>query len=97
MRSLEELSPFGTVGQKLRIFQQCASFLKTEEKTRLHFHALSDSEHSRVLQNRYTQLKIWLAAAEGLSKIASGTEEDDAELRNLIASVEHEENTGRSL
>ncbi|KAH9809926.1 hypothetical protein DFH28DRAFT_1034857 [Melampsora americana] len=97
MRFLEELSPFGSVGQKGKVFHQCAFLLKTKEKTRQYFHALSDSENSRVLQCRYTQLKIWLAAAEGWSKIASGTEEEDAELRRLIAAVEHEEDTSRSL
>ncbi|KAH9807239.1 hypothetical protein DFH28DRAFT_1139801 [Melampsora americana] len=91
MRSLEELSPFGTVGQKGKIFQQCAVCLKTEEGTCNYFHALPSHENSQVLQSQYTQLKIWLAAAEGWSKMATGTKEDDAELRRLIEAVEHEE------
>lgn len=64
---------------------------QTEEGSRDYFHALSTNENSRVLQSRYTQLKTWLAAAEGRSLIASGTQENDGELRRLIAAVENEE------
>ncbi|KAH9822230.1 hypothetical protein DFH28DRAFT_1078529 [Melampsora americana] len=97
MRALEALSPFGAKGQKGKVFHECAIWLKNDAGTRPLFMNLSDSPNSRVLQVRYTQLKTWLAAAEGWSKMASGTEEDDEELRLLIRAVQDEEETGRAL
>ncbi|KAH9810004.1 hypothetical protein DFH28DRAFT_1098110 [Melampsora americana] len=97
MRALEALSPFGAKGQKGKVFHECAIWLKNDTGTRQHFSNLSDSPNSRVLQVRYTQLKTWLAAAEGWSRMASGTEEDDEELRQLIRLVQDEEETGRAL
>ncbi|KAH9815793.1 hypothetical protein DFH28DRAFT_1163264 [Melampsora americana] len=97
MRALEAMSPFGAKGQKGKVFHECAIWLKNDSGTRRHFSNLSDSPNSRVLQVRYTQLKTWLAAAEGWSKMDSGTEEDDEELRQLIRSVQDEEETGRAL
>ncbi|KAH9814116.1 hypothetical protein DFH28DRAFT_1127725 [Melampsora americana] len=97
MRALEALSPFGSSGQKGKVFHECAVWLKTDEATSRWFGELSDSPNSRVLQVRYTQLKMWLAAADGWSKMDSGTEEDDEELRGLIRSVQDEEETGRAL
>ncbi|KAH9824817.1 hypothetical protein DFH28DRAFT_1143780, partial [Melampsora americana] len=97
MRALEALSPFGTNGQKGKVFHECALWLKTNEATLRAFGEISDSPNSRVLQVRYTQLKTWLAAAEGWSKMDSGTDEDDEELRTLIRSVQDEEETGRAL
>ncbi|KAH9821351.1 hypothetical protein DFH28DRAFT_1079366 [Melampsora americana] len=97
MRALEALSPFGAKGQKGKVFHECAIWLKNDAGTRAHFRNLSDSPNSRVLQVRYTQLKTWLAAAEGWSKMDSGTEEDDEELRHLIRSVQDEEETSRAL
>ncbi|KAH9809149.1 hypothetical protein DFH28DRAFT_906202 [Melampsora americana] len=97
MRALDALSPFGAKGQKGKVFHECAIWLKTDAGTCQHFGNLSDSPNSRVLQGRYTQLKTWLAAAEGWSKMDSGTEEDDEELRQLIRSVQDEEETSRAL
>ncbi|KAH9812297.1 hypothetical protein DFH28DRAFT_1084469 [Melampsora americana] len=97
MRALEAMSPFGAKGQKGKVFHECAIWLKNDAGTRRHFGNLSDSPNSRVLQVRYTQLKTWLAAAEGWSKMDSGTEEDDEELRQLIRSVQDEEETGHAL
>ncbi|KAH9816192.1 hypothetical protein DFH28DRAFT_1160884 [Melampsora americana] len=97
MRALEALSPFGSNGQKGKVFHECALWLKTDEGTRHAFGELCNSPNSRVLQVRYTQLKTWLAAAEGWSKMDSGTDEDDEELRGLIRSVQDEEETGRAL
>ncbi|KAH9807057.1 hypothetical protein DFH28DRAFT_1154554 [Melampsora americana] len=97
MRALEAMSPFGAKGQKGKVFHECAIWLKNDSGTRRHFSNLSDSPNSRVLQVRYTQLKTWLAAAEGWSKMDSGSEEDDEELRHLIRSVQDEEETGRAL
>ncbi|EGG02978.1 uncharacterized protein MELLADRAFT_90611 [Melampsora larici-populina 98AG31] len=97
MRALEALSPFGSNGQKGKVFHECAIWLKTDLETHREFAELSESPHSRVLQFRYTQLKLWLAAAESWSKMDSGTEEEDEELRNLIRSVQDEEEAGRSL
>ncbi|KAH9807784.1 hypothetical protein DFH28DRAFT_912713 [Melampsora americana] len=97
MRALDALSPFGAKGQKGKVFHECAIWLKTDVGTCQHFGNLSDSPNSRVLQGRYTQLKTWLAAAEGWSKMDSGTEEDDEELRQLIRSVQDEEETSRAL
>ncbi|KAH9811819.1 hypothetical protein DFH28DRAFT_1178511 [Melampsora americana] len=97
MRALDALSPFGAKGQKGKVFHECAIWLKNDAGTRPHFKNLSESPNSRVLQVRYTQLKTWLAAAEGWSKMDSGTEEDDEELRLLIRSVQDEEETSRAL
>ncbi|KAH9812914.1 hypothetical protein DFH28DRAFT_897933 [Melampsora americana] len=97
MRALEALSPFGSNGQKGKVFHECALWLKTDEATSRLFGEISDSPNSRVLQVRYTQLKTWLAAAEGWSKMASGTKEDNEELRGLICSVQDEEETGWAL
>ncbi|EGG09482.1 uncharacterized protein MELLADRAFT_95972 [Melampsora larici-populina 98AG31] len=97
MRCLAELSPFGTPGKKLKVFKQCATLLKTEPGTQRYFRELSDSTHSKVLTTRYCQLKTWLKAAEGWSKMDSGTVEDDKELRELIHTVEHEEENGLAL
>ncbi|KAH9823017.1 hypothetical protein DFH28DRAFT_1078160 [Melampsora americana] len=97
MRALEAMSPFGAEGQKGKVVHECAIWLKNNAGTRQHFGNLSDSPNSRVLQVRYTQLKTWLAAAEGWSKMDIGTEEDDKELRQLICSVQDEEEPGRAL
>ncbi|KAH9823879.1 hypothetical protein DFH28DRAFT_1077763 [Melampsora americana] len=97
MRALDALSPFGAKGQKGKVFHECAIWLKNDVGTRKYFATLSESPNSRVLQVRYTQLKTWLAAAEGWSKMDSGTKEDDEELRQLIRSVQDEEETSRAL
>ncbi|EGG04798.1 uncharacterized protein MELLADRAFT_72299 [Melampsora larici-populina 98AG31] len=97
MRALDALSPFGTKGQKGKVFHECAIWLKTDARTCQDFSNLSISANSCVLQACYTQLKLWLAAAEGWGKMDSGTEEDDEELRNLVRSVQDEEETGRAL
>ncbi|KAH9806925.1 hypothetical protein DFH28DRAFT_1157589 [Melampsora americana] len=97
MRALDALSPFGAKGQKGKVFHECAIWLKNDAVMCKFFGNLSDSPNSRVLQSRYTQLKTWLAAAEGWSKMDSGTEEDDEELRHLIRSVQDEEETSRAL
>ncbi|KAH9814897.1 hypothetical protein DFH28DRAFT_928511 [Melampsora americana] len=97
MRALEALSPFGSNGQKGKVFHECALWLKTNEATSHWFGEILDSPNSRILQVRYTQLKTWLAAAEGWSKMDSGTDEDNEELRGLIRSVQDEEETGRAL
>ncbi|KAH9807954.1 hypothetical protein DFH28DRAFT_911974 [Melampsora americana] len=97
MRALEALSPFGSNGQKGKVFHECAIWLKTDEATSRWFGEISDSPNSRVLQVRYTQLKTWLGAADSWSKMDSGTDEDDEELRGLIRSVQDEEETGRAL
>lgn len=61
------------------------------DKTRWYFKNLSDSPQSRNLIARYAWLKTWIVGAEAQSKMASGTEEDDEELRNLILRVREEE------
>ncbi|KAH9807964.1 hypothetical protein DFH28DRAFT_892860 [Melampsora americana] len=53
---------------------------------------LKCSQHLKVcLKTRYDNLKVWLKRAEALSAGASGTQEDDGELRDLIATLIHEE------
>lgn len=70
---------------------------QSSELSQRYFKNLSDSLHSRTLISCYAWIKSWLVGAESHSKMASGTEEDDEELRHLILRVQSEEDVSMFL
>ncbi|KAH9813700.1 hypothetical protein DFH28DRAFT_929714 [Melampsora americana] len=81
---LLSLDPFAA-GKKevIERFVECADYLRTHPDKRSHFENLAKGS----LRHRYETLKAWLKRVKVLSARASGTQEEDGKLRQLIRTL----------